>query len=137
METRHSSATVNSNSNERNGLQQMKILLVVNSSPWGSTLAVTALRFARAAIAEGMTVAAVFFREDGVFQGSGSRATDAGTPALSEAWPEFAQSSGAELLVCRSSGQRNLAQCPSNSYREAGLAEMMELMAASDRVVTW
>ena len=49
METRTSSATVYSNSNEQNGLQQMKILLVVNSSPWGSTLAVTALRFARAA----------------------------------------------------------------------------------------
>lgn len=137
METRTSSATVYSNSNEQNGLQQMKILLVVNSSPWGSTLAVTALRFARAAVAEGMTVAAVFFREDGVFHGSGSRATDAGTPALFEAWPEFAQSSGAELLLCRSSGQRNLAQSPSGPFREAGLAEMIELMAASDRVVTW
>jgi tRNA 2-thiouridine synthesizing protein D len=137
METGHSSATFNSNPNEQNGPQQMKILLVVNSSPWGSTLAVTALRFARAAIAEGMTVAAIFFREDGVFHVSGSRATDAGTPALSEAWPEFARSSGAKLLVCRSSGQRNLAQSPSGAFREAGLAEMIELMAATDRVVTW
>lgn len=115
----------------------MKILLVVNSSPWGSTLAVTALRFARAAVAEGMTVTTVFFREDGVFHALGSRATDAGTPALSEAWPEFARIHGADLLVCRSSGQRNLAQSPSGSFREAGLAEMMERMAASDRVVTW
>jgi len=115
----------------------MKILLIVNSSPWGSTLAVTALRFARAVVAEGMTVTAVFFREDGIFHAVGSRATDAGTPALSEAWPEFALTNGAELLVCRSSGQRNLAQSLSGPFREAGLAEMMALMAASDRVVTW
>jgi len=115
----------------------MNILLVVNSSPWGSTLAVTALRFARAALAEGMTVTAVFFREEGVFHAVGSRATDAGTPALSEEWSEFARTSGAELLVCRSSGQRNLAQSPSGSFREAGLAEMMERMAANHRVVSW
>lgn len=121
----------------QNSIQQMKILLVVNSSPWGSTLAVTALRFARAVIAEGMTISAVFFREDGVFHAVGGRATDAGTPALTEAWPEFARSCGAQLLVCRSSGQRNLAQSPFGAFREAGLAEMLELMAASDRVVTW
>jgi len=115
----------------------MKILLIVNSSPWGSTLAVTALRFARALQAEAMTVTAVFFREDAVFQSLESRATDAGTPDLAAAWPEFARSSGARLLVCRSSAQRNLPASPSGAFREAGLAELFELMAASDRVVTW
>ena len=115
----------------------MKILLIVNSSPWGSTLGVTALRFARAAVAEGMTVTAVFFREDGVFQAIGGTVSDAGTPPLAEAWPEFADSCGARLLVCRSSGLRNLRAIPSGAYQEAGLAEMMELMAASDRVVSW
>jgi tRNA 2-thiouridine synthesizing protein D len=115
----------------------MKILLIVNSSPWGSTLAVTALRFAHALLAEEMSVTAVFFRENGVFQALGGRDTDAGTPDLARAWPEFARASGAELLLCRSSARRNLPESPSGAFREAGLAELFELMAASDRVVTW
>lgn len=115
----------------------MNILFVINSSPWGSTLGVTALRIARAARDEGMTVSAVFFREEGVFQTRPGRANEAGTPELSKAWTEFARSSGAQLLVCRSSGQRNLPDLPTGAFRESGLAEMMELMAVSDRVVSW
>ena len=115
----------------------MKILLIINSSPWGSTLGVTALRFARAAVDEGMSFSAIFFREDGVFHAIGGGATEAGTPALSEAWPEFARSCKTELLMCRSSCQRNLPENPSDDFREAGLAELMELMKSSDRVVSW
>ena len=115
----------------------MNILIVVNSSPWGTSLGLTALRFARAAVAEGMTVPAVFFREDGVFHTQRARVAQAGTPELADAWPEFAQSCGAQLLVCRSSGQRNLAEAPGQAFREAGLAEMMELMADCDHVVSW
>lgn len=115
----------------------MKILLIVNYSPWGSTLGITALRFARAAIAEDMHVSAVFFREDGVFHALSARSTDAGTPATIEAWTEFRKNTGARLLVCSSSSQRRLEVAPADPFREAGLAELMELMAASDRVVTF
>ncbi len=121
----------------QDGRFQMKILLVVNSSPWGSSLGVTALRFARAAIAEGMTISAVFFREEGVFHARRSRATDAGTPALTDAWLELARLCDTRLLVCSTSGQRNLAEAPTEPFREAGLAELMELVSASDRVVSW
>jgi sulfur relay (sulfurtransferase) complex TusBCD TusD component (DsrE family) len=114
----------------------MKILLIVNSSPWGSTLGVTALRVARAVIAEDMILSAVFFREDGVFQTRRSRITDAGTPALAESWAGLAADSDTRLLVCSSSSQRNFSDPASDPFREAGLAELMELMANSDRVVT-
>jgi sulfur relay protein TusD/DsrE len=115
----------------------MKILLIVNNSPWGSTLGLTALRFARAAITEGMSLSAVFFREDGVYHALSGRATDAGTPELSNAWCALAQQSSAELLLCSASSQRRLAEAPGSGFREAGLAEMLELMTVSDRVVTF
>jgi len=115
----------------------MKILLIVNNSPWGSTLGLTALRFSRAMISEGMLLSAVFFREDGVYHALQGRVTDAGTPPTSEAWQEVGRSSGARLLLCSSSSQRRLEIAPGGEFREAGLAEMMELMAASDRVVTF
>ena len=119
------------------GRFSMKILLVVNSSPWGSSLGVTALRFARAAIAEGVTISAVFFREEGVFHARPGQANDAGTPGLTDAWVELAQSGMTRLLVCSSSGQRNLGEPPAEPFHEAGLAEMLALMSDSDRVVSW
>lgn len=115
----------------------MKILLIVNNSPWGSTLGLTALRFARAAIAEGISLSAVFFREDGVYHALTGRAADAGTPEISEAWREIGQRCPAGLLLCSSSSLRRLEDAPGAGFREAGLVEMMELMAASDRVVTF
>jgi len=115
----------------------MKILLIVNNSPWGSTLGLTALRFARAAIAEGISLSAVFFREDGVYHALTGRAVDSGTPETSKAWLEIGQLCPAGLLLCSSSSQRRLEDPPGAGFREAGLVEMMELMAASDRVVAF
>jgi len=115
----------------------MKILLIVNNSPWGGTLGLTALRFARAVVSEGMLLTAVFFREDGVYHALTSRSTDRGTPETVNAWLEISRSSGARLLLCSASSQRRLEVAPAGEFREAGLAEMMELMAASDRLVTF
>ena len=115
----------------------MKILIIVNCSPWRTTLGVTALRMAYAMVAEGICISAVFFREEGVYQTTPSAATDAGTPALWKAWPEFAKFADTELLVCRSSTIRCLDGSPDDAFGEAGLARLRELMADSDKVVTW
>lgn len=115
----------------------MGIVMVVNASPWGSTLGVTALRFGRALVAEGMTLNAVFFREDGVFQVQPGLPSEPGSPPLYEGWVELAESCGARLLVCSSSSQKNGAGPVQPPFRVAGLAELMALMADNDRVVTW
>ena len=115
----------------------MKILLIVNNSPWGSTLGLTALRFARAAIAQGMLLSAVVFREDGVYQAMAGRAVDAGTPDMNKAWAEFGRQNSVSLLLCSSSSQRRLVSAPGDDFREAGLAEMLEFMSSSDRVITF
>jgi tRNA 2-thiouridine synthesizing protein D len=115
----------------------VKILVIVNVSPWGGSLAVTALRLVRAMLSQGHDVAAVYFREEGVYQALAGRASDSGTPALRDAWQSLHSEHGVPLLVCSSAAQRRLEQAPAAGFREAGLAEVLETMQACDRLVTF
>jgi sulfur relay (sulfurtransferase) complex TusBCD TusD component (DsrE family) len=114
----------------------VKVLFIVNSSPWGGTRGVVALRLVRALPASGLEAAAVYFREEGVYQALPCRSTDAGTPALREAWLELAAERGFPLLLCSSAAQRRLESCPSGGFREVGRAEVLELMGECDRVMS-
>lgn len=113
----------------------MKVLVIVNTSPWGGSLAVTALRLARAMVRDGLHIAAVYFREDGVYQALPGRVADAGTPSLRDAWLELMRDAGVPLLLCSSAAQRRLGACPEGGFREAGRAEVLELLQGCDRVV--
>lgn len=115
----------------------MKILIIVNESPWGSSLGVTALRVARVIPAEKACIAAVYFREEGVYHAQPGRVTDNGTPDLHSEWQSLAQQHGFPLLVCSSAAQRRMDNAGSSLYREAGLAEVMEILASSDRLVSF
>lgn len=131
----------------------MKVLVIVNSSPWGGSLGATGLRLVRAMLqggpkqgpkqgprqdgASGLRVAAVFFREEGVYQAVAGRVTDSGTPALRDAWLELARQHGLPLLLCSAAAQRRLEGCPRGGFREAGLAEVLDLMNSCDRMVTF
>jgi len=115
----------------------LKILLIVNQSPWGSSLSATALRVARAMTADGMHLAAVFFREEGGYQALSGRVTDSGTPDMKESWLELSRQEDIALLLCSSASQRRLDAPPAGGFREAGLAEVLEIMSSCDRVVTF
>ncbi len=115
----------------------MKVLVIVNASPWGGTLAASALRVARALSAAGQGIDAVFFRGDGVYNASPGRGGDADTPALAGAWADLAGRDGFPLLLCSSAALRRLDSAPATGFREAGLAEVLERMAACDRVVSF
>lgn len=115
----------------------MKFLIIVNESPWGSSLAVTALRLVRAMVAGKAEINAIFFREDGVYHAQPGRVVDSGTPSLFDEWQSLANPEGIPLLICSSAAQRRMQEAPDGSYREAGLAELMEILACSDRVLTF
>ena len=115
----------------------MKALIIVNESPWGSSLGVTALRMTESLGTTGAQIAAVYFREEGVYHAQAGRAADSGTPDLFEAWQSAARQAGFPLLVCSSAARRRLPGPCAGLYREAGLAEVMELFADSDRVITF
>jgi len=115
----------------------VKVLVIVNVSPWGSSLGVTAWRLVRAMLAGGLHVAAIFFRDEGVYQSIPGRAADGGTPNLHAGWLELHRDAGVPLLLCSSAAQRRLAEPPAEGFRETGLAEVLELSLSCDRVVTF
>lgn len=116
----------------------MKCLIIVNESPWQSGLGICALRFARAAESAGLQISAVFFREDGVYHALPATRADAGTPELTASWQQFAARTGARLLLCSASSERRLpAGSFSPEFRQTGLADMLELMQQSEKVVTF
>ena len=115
----------------------VKFLIVVNESPWGSGLALCALRFARSVIVRGEEVSAVFFREEGVYNAIAGTASDGATENLADAWGSFSDQHGIRLLLCSSSRQRRLPETfAADHFKDSGLAEMLELMQESDRVIT-
>lgn len=114
----------------------MNVLVIVNVSPWGGSLGLTALRLTRAMLGQGAAVDAVFFRDDGVYQALPGRASDSGTPDLAAAWRALSGEYGIPLLLCSSASQRRLPGVP-EGFREAGLVEVLERAGACDRLVTF
>jgi tRNA 2-thiouridine synthesizing protein D len=115
----------------------VKILVIVNESPWGSSLSLAALRLVRAITAGGTSITAVYFRDEGVYHSLDGAAADSGTVRLNGAWRDLSRAQGIPLLLCSAAAQRRLETHSGEGFREAGLAEVLELMASSDRVVTF
>ena len=115
----------------------MKFLVIVNESPWGSSVALSAWRFVHACLDSGVEVPAVFFRGEGVYNALSGEANDAGTENLTEAWLGFGARAGTRLLLCSSSRMRRLSAPPNRGFTESGLTEMFDLMLTCDRVVSF
>ena len=113
----------------------MKFLLIVNESPWGSSLGTAALRLLRALRADGQEMLAVYFRSEGVYHALSGRNTDSGSPDLHREWLKLAEQ-GVPMLVCSASAQRRLPDSPQRPFAETGLAQLAELTLAADRVVS-
>ncbi|WP_150865063.1 DsrE family protein [Marinihelvus fidelis] len=117
------------------------MLLIVNASPWGSTLAHTAMRFARAALAAGAPLAAVYFQGDGVYNAWSGRARDAGAADLAAEWASLARQHDVDLLLCSAAAARRwddaVEAAVPGPFRPAGLAEVVERMGESARVVSF
>jgi len=125
----------------------VKFLVIVNESPWGSCLALSAWRFVVASLDSGIQIPAVFFRGEGVYNALSAEATDAGIESLSVAWLDLETRAGTRLLLCSSSRKRRLPALPAPGFNgpaciapgfiESGLPEMFDLMLTCDRVVTF
>ena len=115
----------------------MKVLVIVNVSPWGGSLAVTALRMVRTMLLRGLSIDSIQFRGDGVYNALAGQGNDAGTPDFPGAWLDLANEHGFPLVLCSSASTRRLDPAPKEGFRTAGLPEMLERMAACDRVVTF
>jgi tRNA 2-thiouridine synthesizing protein D len=92
---------------------------------------------ARVLAESGAELAAVYFREEGVYHAAAGRSADAGTPCLTSAWRSLSLEWSVPLVLCLSAAQRRLEADAAEGFREAGLGEMVELMASCDRVVAF
>ena len=116
----------------------VETLLIVNDSPWGSSLPLTALRFAEAAVGQGASLHAVYFQHDGVYNALAGAETDAGTPVLAERWAGLARESGCALWLCSSAAARRLVGDAWRAPFEAvGKARFLEAVARCRRMVSF
>lgn len=117
----------------------MNIIVMVNSSPWGSSLSATALRFVEAASDAGQQVIAVYFRGDGVYNLIEGNMSDDSMPSMKTAWTQLARQHGIELLLCSADTARRLPAraVQDTGTTQAGLAHWWQLAAECDRMVSF
>lgn len=115
----------------------MKVLVIVNASPWGGSLAVTALRMVRAMLLQGFAIDSIQFRGEGVYNARAGQAADPGTPRFPQAWLDLSGEYGIPLVLCSSASVRRLDPAAQDGFHLAGLPELLERVSGCDRVVTF
>lgn len=124
--------------------------LLVHAAPYSEQGALSALRFAQAAVAQGHRVSSVFFYRDGVHNASTLMAPPQDEVHLAEGWRALAQEHGTELLVCIAASLRRGLMNAEEGVRHGreahnleppfvltGLGQLVDAMQANDRVITF
>ncbi|WP_160153591.1 sulfurtransferase complex subunit TusD [Microbulbifer sp. ALW1] len=128
----------------------MQFTLVVYGAPHASEGASTALRFARAVLDSGHGIYRVFFYSDGIQNGSALAAPPQDETDLLQHWQQLQGEHALELSVCIAAAQRRgvlseteasrLEKPAANlapGFELAGLGQLAEATALSDRVITF
>ena len=128
----------------------MQFTLVVYGAPHASEGANTALRFARAVLESGHSIYRIFFYGDGIQNGSALTAPPQDESDLLQQWQQLQREHALELTVCIAAAQRRGVLSESEASRLdkpsanlaagfelAGLGQLAEATALSDRVVTF
>jgi len=104
----------------------MKFAIVVRSGPLSSEGSRSALRFARAVLANGHAIERVFFHGDGTYNASSLTVSPQDEDDLTEAWAEFGRQQRLDLVIC-------VASALKRGMLDAGEAGRYERAAASVR----
>lgn len=128
----------------------MKISLLIHASPTEHASSMTALRFAKAALAKGHEIYRVFFYMDAVWLASQLSVLPQDEASQLELWAQLSRDHECDLVVCIAAALRRgvLDETESKRYRKhaanlpseftlSGLGQMVECCALSDRVVSF
>jgi tRNA 2-thiouridine synthesizing protein D len=128
----------------------MKFALVVYGAPHASEAPLSALAFARAAIAQGHDVNRVFFYLDGVHNANALAVTPQDERDIVSEWAELAHAHGVELVACIAAALKRgiLSHDEANRYEKAhhsvhpaftisGLGQLIDAAIDADRVITF
>ncbi len=126
----------------------MKYAILINSNPDTSASAISAYRFAQAALDAGHDILRVFFYQEGIYHALRYRTAPDDECNLTQAWQTLAQAFELDLVVCVSAAQRRGLLNPDEAKRQGkqdddlaagfrigGLGQWLEAMLAADRVI--
>jgi tRNA 2-thiouridine synthesizing protein D len=128
----------------------MRYAIQVNASPWHSHSGYCAYRFIKALTAANHDVMRVFFFHEGIYHAVKNNSPPDDEIQLTHLWRQLAERYDIDLLVCVSAAQRRGLQvselAPKNphynhrlaeGFRIGGLAQWLETMIESDRVIVF
>nr|WP_110667425.1 sulfurtransferase complex subunit TusD [Salinicola halophilus] len=128
----------------------MSYALLVHAAPYSTQGALSALRFAEAAIARGHRVETVFFYHDGVHNASTLMAPPQDEVHLGERWKRLGETAQTALLVCVAAGLRrgivdgteatrhDLAQYSVEPpFELTGIGQLVDAVLTHDRLITF
>jgi len=126
----------------------MRFTLIIQAPPYSRQGSDSALRFAKAVIAQGHELYRVFFYGDGVHNGTSLASPPQDEHDLALQWTHLSEDS--DLVICIAAGLRRgiLNQEEAKRYNKdgnnlakgfelSGLGQLIEACAVSDRVVTF
>ncbi len=115
----------------------MRIDLLVQGAPQSTDAPLSALRFARAALAAGHRIGRVFFYKDAVAVGCRFASDEDGVRGD---WTALASDGGFELAICiAAAARRGIVEGESvdASFAIVGLGQLIEAMEEADRLVAF
>ena len=122
----------------------MFFVIQVNTAPYQSQSAYTALRFSQAVVKQHQ-IKRIFFYNEGIYNAFGSSEVPADQHDIIAGWSNLATQFHVDLLVCISAAQRRGLILDNNSpnpkladgFRIGGLSEMVEAMIDADRLMVF
>ncbi len=123
----------------------MDFLIQVNTAPYQSQSAYTALQFCKAALHQHHAIKRIFFYHEGIYNAFAASEPPADQLNIIEEWSTFATQSHIDLLVCISAAQQRGLKWQSSAdssqladgFRIGGLGEMVEAMIETDRLMVF
>ena len=129
---------------------RLTFALLVTAAPFNSAGADTALRFAKAVLAEGHRIERVFFFREGVHAASNLSVVPQDERNLPQAWQAFCHDASIDAVVCVSAAlKRGIADRREKERHRlaadnlgtpmimAGLGQLADALISADRVVTF
>ena len=128
----------------------MIFAITVHGAPFSSSAALSAYRFAEAALAVGHVIPRVFFYHDAVRTGDGLSVPPQEENSVVDRWAELSEKHGVELAVCISASlkrgvlndeARDRYDKPATNlhpaYTIVGLGQLIDVIVGADRFISF
>jgi len=128
----------------------MNFAISVHGAPHGSESALSAYRFAEAALAAGHSITRVFFYHEGVRTADGLAVTPQDEDSVHQQWVALHDKHGVELAVCIAAALKRgmlneaeqaryekLAASLHPAFEIVGLGQLIDALIQADRAITF